>query len=578
MAGKTLLRTVAGFSVLALALSGCGTGDGAADGRGFAGCDTDPSTCNSGERAEGGSVTWGIEPGWNGWHQLSAEYNSIYTNHAIAPMTPVLGDFDPDGNWQFNNGILTGEPQLVDEDPMTVSYPLNPDATWGDGRELSLEDVKLSWYALSGDEEKCDGCRPVSTDWGSQVAKVDRDGDDIVITYKKGFHSAEWKYMGTLFSLPSHKAARGWQKDPALLAETIDDLGASMPDWSAGPYIPVDGKAGEYVTYEPNPEWAGSTQPTLDELQIKTFDDLGAIVDSLRNGEIDGAAPSQVTSDDLSALHGTEGVDYNVAPGASWELISFNLDNRFLSDRALRQAVFSAVDTDLIVDRTAATVLPGAEKKGNHIFRSDSVHYSDELAGTGQGSGDAERAIQILKEAGYSWESEGGTLLDPSGEKVHLRFSFNNGNENRRTIAEVVQALLSDIGITVEIDAYTASIGETLVDGDYDMIVHGWSSSATFTSAPGNYWGSESPQNFGGLESDDIDSTVGDLKATGDLEKAADLANQAVAEVVEEAYVLPLFDTPAAIMANESLVNVRDNWASLQRPFYNVAEWGMADE
>ncbi|WP_025273534.1 ABC transporter family substrate-binding protein [Haloglycomyces albus] len=560
--------------VASVLLASCGSGDGAEDS-GFEACLDRPTECNSGDRADGGSIVWGLEAGWNGWHSTSSEFNSIYTNAALAGMTPKIGEFDQNGDWYHNDGILDGEPYEISSDPLTVGYPLNPAANWGDGTSITADDFVFSWYAYSGDEDKCGGCSPTRR-WGANVADVKADGDNVVVTYKKDYYSAEWKYEEAVLTLPAHRAPEDWKSNPEALGNFIDDFATERPDWSAGPYRIKDGELGEWVTYEPNPDWPGSVKPTLDEIEMRVFESPSDIVAALGEGEIDGAAPSQVTSDDLAALHGKEGIDYDVAPGSSWELVSFNMEHDLLEDDALRKAIFYALDTNMIVDRTAGTVLPGAVAKGNHIFRNDSDFFVDHVLASGQGSGDVERATQELEASGYYWEDS--ALYTPDGKAVELSFSYNVGNDVRADIAELVQELLSDIGIDITIDAYTESIGEKLSSGDYEIVNHGWSSSATFVQSAGDYWYSDSALNFGHLESDEIDAVIDEIRQTEDLDKAAELSNEAVELATDEAYVLPIFDAPDAIMVNEDLVNVRDNWASSLRALYNMAEWGISDE
>ncbi|GAB3997823.1 hypothetical protein GCM10029992_21910 [Glycomyces albus] len=331
------------------------------------------------------------------------------------------------------------------------------------------------------------------------------------------------------------------------------------------------------MIYEPNPEWAGQTKPTLDKLTFKVIDGLDSIVTELRQGTVDGASPFSVDVDTITQLQMTEDVSYRIDGGPNWEHLDLNTENEFLADPELRNAVFTAVDVENIIGRTAALVQSDAQAKRNHLFRFDSEYYTDHLVATSQGSGDVELAVDLLDEAGYTWDSE-GALLTPDGEAVELDMRYSQSNDTRKVISELIQANLTEIGIEVAIEPIPdADLGPVLFGGEFDMIVFGWSGNPGFVSPANQYWRSDSSSNFGRLDDPELDQTLTDLSGTLDLDGAAALADRAVEQVVADAYVLPIVDTPVVIMVSDRLVNVRDNWASQQRAMYNIAEWGVSE-
>ncbi len=123
-----------------------------------------------------------------------------------------------------------------------------------------------------------------------------------------------------------------------------------------------------------------------------------------------------------------------------------------------------------------------------------------------------------------------------------------------------------------------ADLGTVLGEGDFDIINFGWSSDPLFVGAASQYWESGSGSNFGGLEDPELDALIAEVNGTLDYDQAAEHANEAVKRVIEDAYVLPIVDTPVVVMVSDRLVNVRDNWASQQRAAYNIAEWGVSGE
>lgn len=569
---------VAALACTALVLAGCGQGEDTTSSS-LDACLTDPSGCNSGERADGGEITWALDGSWGTWNQNTSEGNNAYVSMALVGLWPYTGQFDPSGEYIVNEGVFASVPELVKEDPVTVEYTLQAGANWGDGTDITVEDFIYHWYATSGDAALCEGCDPANITRGSQVESITGDGSRVTVTYKDTYHSAEWQYEEVL-SEPAHVADEqgfDWKNDPKDMAAAEDYFSTTVPTWSSGPYKIDDAKVGEHVIYVPNEDWAGETPVTLDKITFRVIDGLDNITTALRNGEIDGASPFSVNAETITQLQGAEGIEYQVAGGPSWEHIDLNTQNEFLSDPVLRKAVFTAIDVENIIARTYAYVQSDIERKGNHLFRGDSEYYADYLSSTGQGTGDVELAYALLTEAGY--ELEDGVLHTPDGDPVKLNFRYSESKENRRITGELVQSNLADLGIEVELKSIPdADLGTVLGEGDFDMIDFGWSSDPVFVAAASQYWETGSGSNFGGLSDPTLDTLIAEVNGTLDLDEAAVRANAAVEQVVQDAYSLPIVDTPVAVMVSDRLVNVRDNWASQQRAAYNIAEWGVAAE
>nr|BFF22188.1 hypothetical protein GCM10025732_01530 [Glycomyces mayteni] len=217
------------------------------------------------------------------------------------------------------------------------------------------------------------------------------------------------------------------------------------------------------------------------------------------------------------------------------------------------------------------------ERKNNHLFRNGSEYFTDYLTATGQGAGDIEMARDTLVDAGYTWNAD-GALETPDGEEVKLNFRYIESRESRKITGELTQATLADLGIDVTLKPIPDSdLGTVLAESDFDMINFGWSSDPLFVGSASQYWSSESGSNFGNLDDPDLDVLIEEINGTLDMDDAAARANEAVKRVIEDAYVLPIVDSPVVVMVSDNLVNVRDNWASQQRAAYNIAEWGVAD-
>lgn len=577
---------IAVFAAAVMALSACSDSGSSDDvGVGFEDCVDNPTECNTGPRAEGGDITWAMDAPWTGWSEAHADSRSTYQRQAMGGIYPVAGIFNQDGDWVHNDAVHAEPAELINEDPMQVRYELNPEATWGDGVNISVDDFIFNWYARAGDDDLCDdGCATPVAAYFDSITDIEADGDHgVVITLRDGFQDPEWQFQEVL-SHPAHQAEEmgftDWETDPEHMGEAMQHFLNNVPEWTAGPYRITEAVEGDFVQMEPNEEFAGSTEVTLDSVTFQVIDDFDSLITELRQGSIDGATPANFDPDAISQLEGIEDVRYTLGDGPSWEHIDLNLDNQFLSDQPLREAIFTAIDVDTLIERTHGLVMDEDEvkKRTNHTFSVDSEYHTDYVTETGQGSGDYDAARDILEEADYTWD-DNDQLLTPDGEVVDVTFSVMQGNAHRQAVGEFSQHDLEQIGLEVDLVGYgSGDLTDVLAEANYDMLVYGWSATPAFSNYPSQHWHSSSGSNYGNLQSDELDALLDDIKQTTDMDEAAASVNAAVEQVVSEAYVLPLWDTPSLIMANEDVINVRDNWASSQRAMTNIAEWGILDQ
>jgi ABC-type transport system substrate-binding protein len=525
-------------------------------------------------------VTWAVSSGWESWNENTADGNTSYLHQALYPGTTALGDFDQDAQWVFNDALLAKAPELTSESPMTVAYTLNKNAQWSDGDPFDVDDFIYIWHQMSGKAEHCDQtqCLPASTDWGANVASIEQEGDVVNLTYVDGYLDPEWQYFQTPM-YPAHIAeANGfpdWATDPVQMGGSATWFTQNAPTWATGPYKPVDSSPGEFVAFEPNENYQGSTKPSLDKLTMKVVEGTEAIITELRQGSIDGAWPSEFSQEELDKVADDSAVTAEVYEGSIWLHIDTNMNNTFLADQALRQAVFTAIDNkDIIAKAYPDTEV---EPRLNHFFNQQSEFFEDALGATNplQGSGDEAAANEALEAAGYT---TGDTLMTPEGEPVTLNFRYGEGDATRTLTGELVQSYLAEIGIDVKLEAIPdGQLGTVLSEGDFDLVIFGWSGTPAFTTAPQQYFGSDSSSNFGKYRLDGLDEAIAKVRSTTDINEAAQFANDVEGMVVPQAFTLPVFDEPqSTLYLNGTLAGIVPNGNSQAGPMWNIQEWKPA--
>ncbi len=547
------------------------------------------SGCSGGGDNDGDSglreATWVIETLPGAWQSISSAGGSVYVIQMLSGILPSTGGWQPDAEtYVYDMDILAEEPTLINEDvdegPFEFSLTLADDAVWSDGEPMTGEDLRVTWMMSTGPEEgNCNGCDSRSSTSADKVESIEVDGKTVTVTLKEGVANAEW--MGLFDShnvsggfLPAHLAEEnGWDVDnPDELGEYFAWLHSERPEWSGGPYMIVDGDLENEVVKEPNPEWFGD-EPGLDRITFMFNTEEGTFFNAFSNGEIHGGSPSSYNEDVFTQIQDLPNAETSIGEGAAWEHIDINLNNEALQDVELRRAIFTAIDRDEIASRNYSAGYPEYELKNNHVFGNDSPYFVDHYADETQGTGDIDAATEILEDAGY----DVGDTLTLDGEEIGPFRLRSTDSAVRNTSLQIIQAQLSEIGITANIEV-TDDLGGTLSENEYDIMQFGWQGTPYFVTAPSQYWSSDSSSNFGGFENDDLDELVEDAANAPDLDTAADYANQAMEILVPEAYVLPIMHEPNYFFMNsDHLVGPEDNLQSSYRATYNIGEWTLAD-
>jgi peptide/nickel transport system substrate-binding protein len=567
-------------AVATLVLAACGGGGGGEDGDASEGgiyqdCKANPNTCNAVPAAQlqqGGTLTFAIEKNLPNWNLNSSEGNVFETGMAVKTFLPYVFKTTPDLKQVLNEDVMVSAEQ-TSTSPHTIVYKIRPEAVWSDGTPITADDFVFQWKTMNGKD--CPECTPAQKAGFDQIQSITGSDGGKTATLVFATPYADWKNLfasGTPL-YPAHIAAQqGDLNTPAGLKAAWDWFGATVPTYSGGPYQVSDWQDNVALTLTPNPRWYGATKPVLESLIMRVITEASQEPIALQNSEVQVIYP-QPQVDLVQQVQNIPGVSQYQGLGLTWEHLDLNLQNEYLREEALRDAIFAATNVQSIIDSTVGQFNEDVTPLKSHMFVPGIEGYEDYLPPE-QGSGDVERARQILTEAGYTNIGDGQQLTTPDGRAVPpLRIRYTVGNAIRQTTAELIQAQVRPLGINLEI-VPTDDLGTTLSSGDYDLIVFAWvQTPASFSNAE-QTWNSESESNYGKYSNAEVDRLMHEAATSTDLGPARDKLNEAGRILAEDSYVLPLYQKPTIIAAQDDVANARNN-SSLDGPTYNVEEWGL---
>jgi peptide/nickel transport system substrate-binding protein len=323
---------------------------------------------------------------------------------------------------------------------MQVDIELKP-MFWADGTPLTAEDfrftVEVGKHPQSGVTAAEDFRRIVKFD-----IKDDRHfsmtTDRVTFDYN----------VIDLMPLPAHIEKPIFEADPAEYRnKTAYDTDPTNPGLAFGPYRIVELVPGSRIVLVQNPHWTGR-KPYFKRLTIKVIESTPALEANLLSGNVDYVfGELGLSLDQALAFEKRHKDKYNVIfkPALIYEHIDVRLDNPFLADRRVRQAILTAIDRKAISEK----LFEGKQPVANGSISPLDPMYSPVAR---QYPYDPAAAKGLLDEAGYA-RLEKGFRVDSKGRRFSIEITTTAGNRVREQVAQVLQSQLRQVGIDLRIKA-----------------------------------------------------------------------------------------------------------------------------
>ena len=486
---KNLVRILALAVASICALSACSSGSSSTSSSTAASssaASTDSSGAASGGEGASGEFTFalGVEPLTLDTHLMS-DANTARVSvqiHENLVKRDLTGEFQP---------ILATE-WSSNDDATEWTFKLREGVTFHDGEPFNAEAVKFNIERLKAPE--------TASPKASLVAMIAEC--EVVSDYEIKFILSEpcavIPAMLSTYStgMMSPKAVQEYGEDYGLHAAGTGPL--MLEEWTPGTSMSLaryDGYWGEPATSE------------RIDIEIVAEDSARAMM--LQTGDADVAA--NIPSILVDQLNSDPNVAIEMVPGYRTIYLGLNFRDPILSDLKVRQAINHAIDRNAIIDG----ILGGYATYPSTGVISSSIQYARQGLGDDY-TYDPELAKQLLAEAGYP-DGFSITLKTPEG-----RYAMD------RQVAEAVQAMLSQVGITAEVTVLDwGAYNEDLTSGNTQIFLLG-KGCATGDLAQDLMYNYRSTElmNYTGYNNPEYDAICEEQQRTADLAAREELLYQ----------------------------------------------------
>lgn len=380
---------------------------------------------------------------------------------------------------------------------------------FSDGQPFDADDVVFS-FRVYLDEKVHSSQRDllVLDDQPIEVERVDQY--TVRFRLKQPYAAAERLFDG-VYILPRHLLEKPYQENKltemwplTLAADQIAGLGP----FRLKSYVP-----GQQLVLEKNPYYwkedgKGIRLPYLDELVFLTVPTEDAEALRFEAGETD--VLNRISAENFAELSTRRKPDYTLqdaGPGLEYNFLLLNMNDdtqgrlpeiarkeEWFRNLQFRRAVSLAIDREGIVRlvyRGKGVPLWGQVTPGNKLWQDASLPHPAQSV---------EKAKDLLRSAGFSWNSQ-GALLDSTSQPVQFTIIASSSNTQRLQIANIIQQDLQKLGMQVQVVPleFRSFVQRVTQTHDYEGALMGIASGDVDPNGEINVWMSNGPTHLWNL-------------------------------------------------------------------------------
>ncbi|WGV57295.1 ABC transporter substrate-binding protein [Brevibacillus brevis] len=434
----------------------------------------------------------------------------------------------------------------ISEDGKTWTFTIRSGITFHDGTALTAKSFKETFDRVFNPQTKAKTAAEVMAPIKSVKAPDDR-------TLVLELHEPNTAFLDSLGNYITQPLS--WK----AIEKAGEDYGRSPV--GVGPWKFESWNTGTGVTYVRNeafqwgePYYENQGPPRADKLVIKAIADSQLRLSALESGAIDVATEIPVKDAIYYRNNSKYQVIERLRPGLGL-LMEMNLKRPPFQDIQVRKAFHMLVNKEAIVQ----AVTQGESAVAHMPLSPSTLGYDKSLEEYGYAYNVAE-AKKLLDDAG--WKVNGSGVREKDGKPLSLNLLSTADFDKE---AQLLQAMLGEAGIHImiqnlEIGGYMQEVIKgnfdvTLISGAYDDpdILY-------------FYFHSSGAYNLSGVKDDKLDALLLKGRTTFQTNARKQVYMDAQKQLIEQAYVVPLYYEKAFTVINSRIKGVK--WTSVM-PTYN---------
>lgn len=463
--------------------------------------------------------------------------------------------------------VRDGDWQILPNKKMRVTYRFKRGYTWHDGRPVTALDA--SWtYLMERNPRSPTLSRFTLLKIDNMLVQNPRDPYTLVVQWNEAYPFANLGHR----VFPKHVVEAAYLRDPS----TLKGHRQARAPIGSGPYKFVEWVPGSHITLDAY-EGFKEGRARIQRVVFRFILDSLVLQANVVAGDVDVTGVTNNFSLDqmLDIERRNPRVAAQYTQGLIWERINLNLDDEFLRDKRVRQAIVHGINREEMTSRlfsgkqpVAHTWMPPAHPAHNVNVRKYAY--------------DPARARQLLTEAGFT-PGPDGIMRAPNGKRLEFTIISTTGNAIREQVELIMKDTLKDVGVDLKINNVPASvlIGRVIRFREYQMTMYSnfWGptdlGTAQFHSSQipseannregGNHMGWRNPEN---------DRILDQLSQELDASKRTELLRRQQELVAEDLPVISLYFRLYLTTSKRALRNIKPGGFS--GITWNVPEWGWA--
>ena len=493
----------------------------------LAGCSGDKSQSSS--RASGGTLVISV----------GGDPETLLPPLASTTTGQIIGDLVYDrlaeiGDALNTVGDLGFQPRLAktwewSADSLSITFHLDPDAKWHDGKPVRAEDVAFTWRVYTDSAN--------ASPFAVALADVDSVTAPDSLIAKVWFRERSpmqfYDAVNTMLILPSHLLANLHGRDLQASQAARAPVGSGryrFNKWNAAQSIELVADTANY-----------RGRPSLDRVIMTIAPDMNTAIARLIGGEADML--EQIPAPSVGDIAKDTSITISLTPGLDYNFMQFNLSRPLFADRELRRALTMALDRKSIVLNAYDTL---ADVAVGPTVRA----YPTTDASLRQIAFSRDVAMRTLDSLGWK-DTNGDGVREKAGRKLEFRLGVPTVSKSRNTMATVIQDQLERVGVKVDIEPLDLPrFVQAQTSHNFDAVLGGWH----VEPSPGGIrqtWGSggiKSGSNYGSYRNAAFDAHVDSALSATTLDGRRAHFTSAYQIIVDDAPAVWLAE-PKRIMA-----------------------------